>query len=494
MTARNLKTVVTIGGTIAASLPTSAKRAGQELNRLTVIQKEEVAEARRLKTELSGLTKGTDQYRSTAAQLRGVQERINLRVPDIDKAGEASRSTSKGLAGMLGNLKSLHPAALATAGSLGLIAGAGLAVHTAIAGTAREGTELANTVALTGANLEKYQQLGFIYQTLTGDAEQAAAAAKEFANIIPTIEEALARDPKKLEGIQLGLSRLGINFDDFRKLDVLAAHEQLIEGLRGEPLGLQRDVLGLLGISGDNRALLIRFAEDIDKYGAATKEAASIGLISEKDLEDLYQYQLQTVKATRLVEDFKRRASITIGGFFNEAIIEGSEKSFSDFARDPSNTLGEVLGKGLLNRLGMDHDALKAENFLEDGVDDVRNVLRRGTINALGSLGSAFQTSLFDNEIQKLERMLPETTGGTPGFQFRPTPSGTVETTGGTPGFQFRPTPSGTVEPSTGPVAQDGPRSVQQTNHITLQGVTNLDEAMFRIREELTFQAHALVP
>ena len=232
-TSKNLRTTITIGGSIASSLPSSTKRAVKELDRLRLAQSQDVQEANNLKTAVRGLARGSDDYRTRVAQLHAVQERINFRTDKIGAAGIAARTAGGGvgsLVGRLGALKAgLGPVGLALGGLTGIALGLGAAFTKAGA----EANSILLTSARFGVSSEAFQRGTAYLRTFTQDA---GVARQQFEGLLKVgqdferVRYGEQLDPRKF----LAASRLGINVNDLIRgeLDPTALFEQVTRGFR----------------------------------------------------------------------------------------------------------------------------------------------------------------------------------------------------------------------------------------------------------------------
>ena len=138
MTNRSWKAVVSIGGTVAASLPSSARKATQELERLTTAQRIDSREARKLGVELKTLRKGTQEYKTALAQQASVKTRTAERSVRIRELGERTQTSTGILSRFNGVMGRIGPYGAAAAAGIGLATAAGVGLHKIVSGVSED--------------------------------------------------------------------------------------------------------------------------------------------------------------------------------------------------------------------------------------------------------------------------------------------------------------------------------------------------------------------
>ena len=248
MVTRNWKAVVQIGGTVAASLPSSARRASKELDRLSTAQRIDRLEANRLGAELKSLRRGTQEYRTALAQQAAVKTRLAERSVRIRELGERAGEATGILGRFGGTLKSIGPYGAAAAAGVGLATAAVTALVAITNKYADEARELSRTSIALDVDPGELYRYGAALRTVTGDlasAQQQAAALTSAAQQTRLAQRGLVNG---FGDIALGASRAGVSIDsitsgDYRRVvaDIRAANErgigtdQIVAGLRQVP-------------------------------------------------------------------------------------------------------------------------------------------------------------------------------------------------------------------------------------------------------------------
>ena len=247
MTTRSIKTIISIGGSIAGSLPSSVKKATTELNRLKAVQAADVAEANRLKTAIRGLARGSDEYKTRVQQLREAQSRIGLRTDQIGKVGAASRQASGGVGGLTRRLGALKAGAGPVGLALGAVAGIVLALGAAFTKAGAEANSILLTSAQFGVSSEGIQRGTAYMREFTQDAGQARQRFESLLKVgqdFQRIRYGEQLDPRRI----LAATRLGINVNDLiqGEIDPTALFERVAAGfgdLAPEEARLRAEVL-----------------------------------------------------------------------------------------------------------------------------------------------------------------------------------------------------------------------------------------------------------
>ena len=233
MVSRNISTVITVGGSVAASLPSSMKRAVAELDRLKLAQQQDVAESNRLRTALRGLSRNSDEYRLRTQQLKDVQERINLRVDRIGEAGVAARTASRGVGGLTNRLSALR-AGLGPAGlALGAVTGIMIGLGAAFSRAGAEANDILITSSRFGVSAESFQRGAAYMRTFTQDAGRARRQFETLLGVGQAFERVRygeQLDPRRF----LAAARLGINVNDLiqGQLDPTQLFERVVAGFQ----------------------------------------------------------------------------------------------------------------------------------------------------------------------------------------------------------------------------------------------------------------------
>ena len=220
---QRLSSVISIGGSIAASLPSSSRRANREVSRLTSVQKEYETEAKSLDRQLKQLARtqgrNSDAYRQMADRSKAVEARLSSVNQDLTKANVQARSGSTGLTKFIGGLSGIAKGAGPVGIGLGVAVGAVGAFTAAIGKTATEVRDLNSAAALTGASTDDLYRLGAGFEQITGSAGKANAAAADFASLGARIQEGLAWNPSSLNQVNTALSRINTDLESFQSLD-----------------------------------------------------------------------------------------------------------------------------------------------------------------------------------------------------------------------------------------------------------------------------------
>ena len=286
MTTRSWKAVVSIGGSIASSLPTSARRATQELEKLSGAQRIDAREAKRLSSEIKSVSRGSQEFKTALAQQAAVKTRLAERSVRMRELGQRAQ-TSTGLLGRFsGGLARIGPYGAAAAAGIGLAttAAVGLvSIADKFSGFTR-GLSLQSTVL--GVGTEQIQRDSAALRTLTGDATQARQQVAELGKVGQTLRLAETGQGTGDYGqIALGAQRAGVALETIKK----GRYDTYVDDIRKS---LERGVstdqivggLGLVGLSPDQAGLLLTFAKDTEAFARAKENAASVKLITAEDI------------------------------------------------------------------------------------------------------------------------------------------------------------------------------------------------------------------
>ena len=264
MVTRQWKAVVQIGGTVAASLPSSARKATQELERLTTAQRIDSREARKLGGELKTLRKGTQEYKTALAQQASVKTRTAERSVRIRELGERAQ-TSGGLLGRFGGvLGRLGPYGAAAAAGVGLAVGAVTALVKITNKYADESRSLSRTAIALDADPELLYRTAAALRTVTGDPESAKAQAAGLASAGQQIRQMRKFGDPGFGEVGFGLDRAGVSIkaaqsgnyglivDDLRRsLAKGISVDQIVSGLRRVPGYTEEAIQSLLLLATD---------------------------------------------------------------------------------------------------------------------------------------------------------------------------------------------------------------------------------------------------
>ena len=181
MVTRNWKAVVQIGGTVAASLPSSARKATRELDRLSAAQRIDRTERRRLGAEIKSLRKGTQEYKTALAQEAAVKTRLAERSVRMRELGERTRESTGVLGRFGGTLRAIGPYGAAAAAGVGLATAAVTALVAITNKYAAEARELNRTAISLGVDPTELYRTSQALRTVTGDLDAAKRQAAGLA-------------------------------------------------------------------------------------------------------------------------------------------------------------------------------------------------------------------------------------------------------------------------------------------------------------------------
>ena len=256
--------MVSIGGTVAASLPSSARKASQELERLTTAQRLDGREARKLGAEIKTLRKGTQEYKTALAQQAAVKTRTAERSVRIRELGERAQ-TSGGLLGRFGGVMGrLGPYGAAAAAGVGLATAAVVGLVKITNKYADESRSLSRTAIALDADPELLYRTGAALRTVTGDLESAKAQAAGLASAGQQIRQMRKFGDPGFGEVGFGLDRAGVSIkaaqsgnyalivDDLRRsLARGISTDQIVSGLRRVPGYTDEAIASLLLLATD---------------------------------------------------------------------------------------------------------------------------------------------------------------------------------------------------------------------------------------------------
>ena len=309
-TGRRLRAVVSIGGEVSRSLPTSARRASQELDRLAQAQARDRREAQRLRLEMRSLSRSSQAYGRAVEQQRQLRERMAERGVQIrDLAAQSGQAT--GVLGRFGaTMGQLGPWGAAAGAGIGLAAAAVYGLGRAIGAEAQAARRIEDISITTGASEQDVYALTRGLQTLTTDYDDAQSAAAAFFAGQSRIRLALAGQGDL--GFAVELAYAGLTPEEVRGDldDVVAAVQGRLAA------GVTTDVL-VRGLSaadfGDSASLIVALAESEERLAAARRgmEAADLG--------DLSQYNDWREASSALRRELSELRTQGVGGL-TEAI------------------------------------------------------------------------------------------------------------------------------------------------------------------------------
>ena len=317
---REIKSVITVGGAVASSLPSSMKRATKELERLTFAQRQDEREARRLQRSMRGLGRGTDEYKRKAAQLVGVQQRLDFREGDITKAGLAARGAGSKVGGLASGFTNLArgagPAGIAIGGIIGILGG----LTAVLTSAGREAQDFLNLSTITGATTDALQKTAGGYDDIVAGNEAAIAATEALHKAQNTLRlgglENLSSDAalalSSIEGgLQSFLQKTGTGLTDA----LIRQRQKLLEGGQENPLLRAFDrVLGTYGEA--TQALIIGASSDSEKLAIYTEGIAKAVVKTEEEL----QARKRAAENTESLKDVMRELTRKVADLLIPAI------------------------------------------------------------------------------------------------------------------------------------------------------------------------------
>ena len=291
MVTRNWKAIVSIGGTVAASLPNSAKRATQELDRLSGAQRIDQREARKLGGEIKTLGKGTQDYKTALAQQASVKTRLAERSVRIRELGERAQTST----GLLGRLSG----GLARVGPIGAAAAAGVGLATvAITGLAKIANKYAGEViGLSGLSLalnidpELLHRQSAGLRTVTTDLKAAEQQAAKVASVGQQARLAQRGLADGFGAITLGASRAGVAIDSIKSGDYRPIVDDIRRSIE-QGLGKDKIVAGLGQVGYDPATIqsFLLLATDVDAARLALENFNDVDPPSQAELRKYLEY------------------------------------------------------------------------------------------------------------------------------------------------------------------------------------------------------------
>ena len=130
-TSRNIKSVIEVGGQVAASLPSATRRARAELKSLEEAQRGDVGQLRTLRQSLSYVSEGSETYNRRLQEIGQTEQRLDFRTDKIIKSRDALKGAGDQAGGFRGRLMQvrsvLGPVGIAVGAATGLVAALGAA-------------------------------------------------------------------------------------------------------------------------------------------------------------------------------------------------------------------------------------------------------------------------------------------------------------------------------------------------------------------------------
>ena len=291
MVTRQWKAVVSIGGTVAASLPSSARRATQELDKLTTAQRIDAKEGKRLGAEIKSLTKGSQSYKTALAQQAAIKERTAKRSVKIRELGERTQKTGGILSRFSGGLAGLGPAGAAASAGIGLAAGAVGGLFALMNKAAGQARGLTRGAVLFDTDTEQIERISAAFTTVTGDAKKGREQTMELLSVGQRTRQAQKGLVAGFGEIGLGASRAGVKIasitsenyrdvvDDLRRsLEHGISTDQVVAGLRQ------------IGYSDEASATLLQLATDTDAAQRALENFHAVEPLTEEQLQELQEW------------------------------------------------------------------------------------------------------------------------------------------------------------------------------------------------------------
>ena len=288
MVTRNWKAVVSIGGTVAASLPSSARKASQELERLTTAQRIDGREARKLGGELKTLRKGTQEYKTALAQQAAVKTRTAERSVRIRELGERAQASGGSLGRFGGVLGRIGPYGAAAAAGVGVLGGALFSVKKLISDVAREQRGLTLAALPVGSTAEEVDRLGEAFRAALGDADQARKAAQSFLATQQLVRQQRQGDIGGFGETALGASRAGIATETLATGSIFEVADAFRKAT-AEGANFDRQVAGLrqAGFSDQAIQTVVLMARKTDVATQARKNFNAASVATQADQETL---------------------------------------------------------------------------------------------------------------------------------------------------------------------------------------------------------------
>ena len=291
MVTRHWKAVVSIGGTVAASLPSSAKRATQELEKLSTAQGIDRREAKRLGSEIKSLTKGSQSYKTALAQQGAVKTRLAERSVKIRELGDRAQQTGGRLGRFGGIMARLGPLGAAAAAGVGLAAGAVGGLFALMNKAAGQARTLTRGAVLFDTDTEQIERISAAFTTVAGDAKKGREQTMDLLSVAQRTRQAQKGIVGGFGEIGLGASRAGVKIasitsdnyrdvvDDLRRsLEHGISTDQVVAGLRQ------------IGYSDEASATLLQLATDTDAAQRALENFHAVEPLTEQQLQELQEW------------------------------------------------------------------------------------------------------------------------------------------------------------------------------------------------------------
>ena len=286
MVQRQWKATVAIGGTIASSLPSSAKKASAELERLSSAQRIDRRESQRLSSELRTLRRGTDAWKTALAQQSSVKDRLAERSVRIRSLGERTQASTGVLGRFGGVLGRVGPYGAAAAAGIGLATAAAVGLVKILDNFAGQTRQVSLQSTIFGVSTEQLQRDSAALRTVTGDAEQARQQVAGLAKVGQTVRlAAIGQGAGDFGAISLGASRAGVSLESLKS----GRYDRVVDDIRRSlARGISTDQItgGLreVGLTEEQIGSLKTLAADVDAYARAKENAASVQLITAEDI------------------------------------------------------------------------------------------------------------------------------------------------------------------------------------------------------------------
>ncbi len=341
MTTSRLRAVVSIGGEVSRTLPTSARRAATELDRLAQAQANDRREAQRLRLEMRSLSRSSQAYARATEQQRELRQRMAERGVQIrDLSQRAGQAT--GILGRFGaTVGRLGPWGAAAGAGLGIASGAIYAISSAINSEAAAARRIEDVAISTGASEDEVYRLGRGLQTLTGDYDQATQAAAGYLTAQGRIRRALAGQGDL--GFAVELAYAGLTPEQVvGDLDDVAAavRARLEAGVGTDVITVALEAAGY----GEAASLVVALARDQERLNAAmaAQEGADLG-----DVRAYDEWRESSAALTRELGELRRdgveglTAAITpaVGGL---AHIIDATAEYRQSSRDLTTAIEEL--------------------------------------------------------------------------------------------------------------------------------------------------------
>ena len=243
---------------MAASLPSTTRRARSELQSLEEAQRGDVRQLRTLRQSLDHVAEGGEKWNRRQEEIRETEQRLDYRTDRILRARDALKGAGDEAGGFSGRLMRvrtvLGPVGLAVGAATGLVAALGAAFR----GAGREANTLVNTAALYGDTVEGIQRQRNLFQYFTQDSGRAFDAARNLLDVseqFQRVQFGAGAGPEQF----LAAQRLGFDPSDLvqGRLNQREMLSQAIAGVQGLPDVEARLRLEQAGFSEDVRAAIL---------------------------------------------------------------------------------------------------------------------------------------------------------------------------------------------------------------------------------------------